>query len=498
MSRNVLQKVVRLCAVCLVLVLALSMAVSADMTLELTYTYNSYSQAVPVPDLFQPIRFVGGEDVGCETFSKPGEMHMTADGYLYVCDTNNNRIVVLDANKDLKLVSVMEEFYDTELQEATYLFEPAGVFVDDDGAIYISDTLNNRIIRCDAQGNIDRTYYTPEIHQFNDEVPFEPTRLLVDQQDNVYALCRGIYHGMVLFNADGEYETFYGAESVYASAEVRMAQWWKSIMSEEAEEGTAQYVPTEMKCIDIDDDGYIYSIAQSHSTLGTKNEMDSIRKLNAKGMDILVNKMPKLSAAAFKGAAVRLNMTDLTVDDDGYITIVETTTGKLLHFDKEMNLLGMSGSIGYDLGQFQVPSAVEQYGDRIYVMDQSTNKITVMELSEFGESVHKAVSAYHEGYYDQTVEPWNEVISLSANYEFAYTCLGNAYLNKGDYKQALTCFELGRDSTGYNEAYKQLRQIAIREVLIYVIVAILVLVVALAIIRKIVKAIKIKKSKVRR
>lgn len=495
MSRKFFQRAVRLCAVCLVLVLALSMAVSADMTLELTYIYNSYGQAVPVPDLFEPVRFVGGEDVGCETFNKPGEMYMTGDGYLYVCDTNNNRVVVLDANKDLKLVRVMEKFYDMELQETTYLFEPAGVFVDDDGSIYISDTLNNRIIRCDADGNISRTYTTPEINQFNDEVPFEPTRVLVDQQDNVYALCRGIYHGMVLFNSAGVYETFYGAESVYASAEVRMAQWWKNIMSEEAEEGTAQYVPTEMKCIDIDDDGYIYSIAQSHSTLGTKNEMDSIRKLNAKGADILINKMPKLSMEAFKGAAVRLNMTDITVDNDGYITIVETTTGKLLHFDKEMNLLGMSGCIGYDLGQFQVPSAVEQYGDRIYVLDQSTNKITVLELSEFGQAVHVAVSAYHEGYYDQTVEPWNEVIGLSANYEFAYTCLGNAYLNKGDYKQALTCFELGRDSTGYNEAYKQLRQIAIREVLIYVIVAILVLIVVLVVVRKIVKTVKNKKKK---
>jgi len=506
MSRNVCKSMLRIAAVCLVLALSMGMAVSADMTTELTYTYNSYGQAVPIPDLFKGVTFVGGEDLGTYedhygdqvpvgSFSKPGEMYMTDDGLLYVCDTDNSRIVVLDANQDLKLVRVMESFYDKELEEETSLFEPSGVFVTAAGEIYIADTQNNRIIRCDKDGNIDRTYLTPEISQFNEDLLFEPTRILVDDQGNLYALCTGIYHGIVLFNNQGEYETFYGAESVYASAEVRMAQFWKNLMSDEAEEGTAQYVPTEMKCMDIDDDGYIYTIAQSHSTLGTKNEMDSIRKLNAKGADILINKMPILSQTAFKGAAVRLNMTDITVDDDGYITIVETTTGKLLHFDKEMNLLGMSGCIGYDLGQFQVPSAIEQYGDKIYVLDQSTYKITVLELTEFGDAVHTAVSAYHEGYYDQTVEPWNEVISRSANYEFAYTCLGNAYLNKGDYNKALECFELGRDSTGYNEAYKQLRQIAIREVLIYVVAGVLALVVILFVTKRVARTIKAKKAK---
>lgn len=506
MSKKVWQKGVRFGAVCAVLMLCLSMAVSADMTTELTYTFNSYGQAVPVPDLFQPVCFVGGEDLGTYTdssgekvevgsFSKPGDMYIAPNGDLYVCDTNNNRIVVLD--KELKLVRVMADFYDPALDESSTLFEPAGVFVDADGAIYISDTGNNRIIRCNEKGEINRTYTTPDINQFNDTIFFEPTRVLVDPQGNLYALCRGIYHGMVLFNSEGEYVTFYGAESVYASAEVRLAQMWKNIMSDEAEEGTAQYVPTEMKCIDIDEDGYIYTIAQSHSTLGTKNEMDSIRKLNAKGADILINKMPTLSLSAFKVAAVRLNMTDITVDGDGYMTIVETTTGKILHFDKEMNLLGMSGCIGYDLGQFQVPSAIEQYGNRIFVLDQSTNLITVMELSEFGQAVHGAVSAYHEGYYDQTVEPWTEVINLSANYEFAYTCLGNAYLNRATeegYQEALKCFELGRDSIGYNEAYKQLRQIAIREVLIYAVAGVAALAVVLLIVSKVVAFTKKRKT----
>lgn len=485
MSRNAIKKGLRYAALGCALLLCLTGSVAADPLDEMTYTFNSYGQAVPVPDLFTPVRFVGGENMECGSLSKPGEMHMAADGLLYICDTNNNRIVVLD--KDLNFVRILEEFYDAELEETSYLFEPSGIFVDEDGMLYIADTLSNRIIRCDAEGNINRTYLTPEIGQFNDDVPFEPTRLLVDPQGNLYALCRSIYHGIVMFNAEGKFETFYGAESVYASTEVRLQQFWKSILSDEAEAGTAQYVPTEMKCMDIDDEGYIYTIAQAHSTLGTKNQMDSIRKLNAKGQDILVKKMPKLSYAAFQGAAVRLNMTDITVDENGYMTVIDGSQGKLLHFDREMNLLGMTGCKGYDLGQYQNPIAIEQWGDRVYVLDQTTNVITLLELTEFGETVHTAVSAYQEGYYEQTVGPWNEVISLSANYEFAYTCLGNAYLNNGEYAKALDCYELGRDSVGYNEAYKQIRKDAIRTVLIYVVVAVVVLIVLAIVTVKLVK-----------
>ncbi|MBQ8683532.1 MAG: hypothetical protein IJ518_03330 [Clostridia bacterium] len=485
MSKKMLVKWLRLTAVCLVLTMCLSVAVSAGVLEELTYTYNSYADAVPVPDLFRAVKFVGGESMECGSFSKPAEMYMHTDGNLYICDTDNNRIVVLD--RDLNFVRILEEFYYPETDETIYLYEPSGIYVDDQERLYISNTQDCSILRCDQEGVIDRMYFTPEISQFNDEVYFEPTRLLVDQQDNLYVLCRNIYQGIVMFNADGEFETFYGAESVFASAEVRMQQLWKNILSDEAKEGTAQYVPTEMKCIDIDSEGYIYTIAQAHSTLGTKNQMDSIRKLNAKGADILVKKMPKLSFTAFQGAAVHLNMTDVVVDEDGYITIIDAAKGKLLHFDREMNLLGMSGCIGYDLGQYQVPSAIEQNGDRVYVLDQSTNMITMLELTEFGQAVHTAVSAYQEGYYDQTVGPWNEVISLSANYEFAYTCLGNAYLNSGEYQKALECYELGRDSEGYNEAYKQIRKDAIRNVLIYVVVAVVAVAVVAIVLVKIVK-----------
>ena len=517
MSRNRICSGLRCLAVCLALVLCLTATVSADPLDEMTYTYNSYAKSVPVPDLFEPVKFVAGANLvsadgeECGSFKSPTEMFMHTDGTLYVCDTDNNRIVVLD--KDLNFIRAIEDLeYDEEYVKSfdetpekqelkqylydTYgidigythtLFSPSGIFVDAAGRLYISLPFDPCIVRCNTEGEIDRVYVTPQISQFSEDVPFYPTRLLVDQQENLYVFCRDIYQGIVMFNGEGEFETFYGAESVYASAEVRMQQIWKSILSDEAEEGTAQYVPTEMKCMDIDSDGYIYTIAQSHSTLGTKNQMDSIRKLNAKGQDILVTKMPKLSYTAFQGAAVRLNMTDIAVDEDGYLTIIDASTGKLLHFDKEMNLLGMAGCKGYDLGQYQDPIAVEQYGNRVYVLDKGTNTITMQKLTEFGEAVHTAVSAYHEGYYDQTVGPWNEVISRSANYEFAYTCLGNAYLNRGDYESALECYELGRDSNGYNEAYKQIRKDAIRNVLIYVVVAVIALVVVIVVVVKLVK-----------
>lgn len=482
--RNFQRKFLKSVAVIAASFACLSVQTLAAVTEPFTYTYSSYQEAVPIPDFYLGKTRLSGEVIGCGSFQNPRDLFVDDNGYLYICDTGNDRIVILD--DQYTLVSVIEELVYEETGETTTLSRPNGLFVDGD-RIIVADTESERILYCDRDGKILREVLRPEHSQFSGDTLFLPTKVLVDRQGNLYAQCEGFYQGLVMFDENGEFLSFFGSESVFASVEVQLQYFWQQLMSQEQKDQTSRYVPTEIMAMTIDRNGYIYTIAQQHSTLGVKNEMDNIRKLNTKGKDILVNKMPEAAYTAFKSAATSLNMVDIAVDEQGFITIIDSSAGKVMYFDKEMNLLAMFGSIGYDLNEYQLPMAVDCFGSSLYILDQTTNTVTVLQRTEFGETVCNAVSAYHDGNFADTIGPWNDVISQSANYEFAYSYLGNAYLSQGEYEKARDCFALGRDSRGYNEAYKHLRTEGVRDILLYVVPVAAVVIVALIIVRVVIK-----------
>ena len=472
----------KVCIILIVLAVAFCFSVTASAAEPSAYIYNSFQGTAPIPDFYLAETFLRGEDLACGSFDRPCDLFVDKDGCIYVCDNGNDRIVVLD--KSGQLLKVLETFYDPQTEEETTLYRPNGVFVDEEKNIYIADTESERVLYCDGNGVVLQQFTKPDIQQFSEDTQFLPTKVVADAQKNVYVQCEGIYQGLLLFGSDGQFITFYGSETVFASTEVQLSYIWKQLMNQEQREETSRYVPTEIKSIDIDKNGYIYTTAQQHSTLGAKNKMDNIRKLNAKGSNVLLNKMPEAAYLAFSNAAVQFNMIDIAVDDDGFVTIIDNALGKIMYFDKEMNLLALFGSVGHTLGEYQIPSAVDVYGDKMFILDQATNMITVLNRTEFGQSVCDAVLTYHRGYYDQTIEPWEDIVAHSANYEFAYNYLGNAYLSQGEYQKALNCFELGRDSVGYNEAYKQLRKDDMRNALTYAVpVLAVVLIVALIVVK---------------
>ena len=62
-----------------------------------SYTYNSRGEAIPAPAAYTAMGTVSGESAGTAAFSSPADLFADTDnGRLYVADTGNNRIVVLD------------------------------------------------------------------------------------------------------------------------------------------------------------------------------------------------------------------------------------------------------------------------------------------------------------------------------------------------------------------------------------------------------------------
>jgi streptogramin lyase len=78
----------------------------------------------------------GSHGSGPEQYIRPHDVHVDAKGRVFVVDSGNHRIKVLD--RDLKIVKVLDQ--------KTYNFnEPKYMKVDDRGWLYIADEYNSQL-----------------------------------------------------------------------------------------------------------------------------------------------------------------------------------------------------------------------------------------------------------------------------------------------------------------------------------------------------------------
>ncbi len=102
------------------------MAVRAAEAPYQTYTIDKWGNATPAPDGYLPTRSIGGAQLGLGDFKDASDMFYCAEyGELYIVDSGNQRIVVLD--KNLQAVKCWESL---TLQDGSdYSFvNPQGIY----------------------------------------------------------------------------------------------------------------------------------------------------------------------------------------------------------------------------------------------------------------------------------------------------------------------------------------------------------------------------------
>ena len=137
---------------------------------------------------------------------------------------------------------------------------------------------------------------------------------------------------------------------------------------------------------------------------------------------------------------------------------------------------------GVGQGLFQSPSALEIKDNKVYVLDDRNNDLTVFKASEFGEKVLLANRLYIDGSYEESLEPWQDVIKMNSNYDLAYKGIGKALFKMGRYKEAMKNFKLAYAYRDYSKAMGEYRTQIMREhfplivaVIVLVIIAVRVL-----------------------
>ncbi len=106
--------------------------------------------------------YFNGTDAGSGLFNRPKDMAFGPDGKLYIADTDNDRIVVL--NEFYKAEYSFTVFTD-DRGVADSLSKPNGIFVTKDGDIYIADTGNTRVVAFDKDWNYKLTIIIPMFYE---------------------------------------------------------------------------------------------------------------------------------------------------------------------------------------------------------------------------------------------------------------------------------------------------------------------------------------------
>ena len=464
------------------IVLLLGAALSASAATYESYTYNSRSEAVKSPAAYEPTNQLSGGSIGVGDFSTPADIYRAYDGKIYICDSGNNRIVIL--NGDYSLNRVIDEFKDGHF---TGKFEnPSGIFADKNtGILYIADTDNARVIGLDGELNMVKRFDRPEKSDlFAENVVFAPVKVAVDNGGRVFIVSRDVYEGLMQYDSNGNFLGFVGANEVSISP---IDYFWKKISTKAQASKLQLTLPTEFSNLEIDEDGFIYTTT---SIINTKNTSILVRRQNPSGDDVL-HRSTTLTIAGDADYAETgdeyttgaSNFVDVTVNGNGMYSLLDSKRGRIFTYDFDGNLLyifGGSKNNGNDLGCFYTPTAMVKNGDDFAVLDISNGMITVFKATEYGKLINSAVADNYSGKYTSAAEKWKEILKRNANFEQAYVGIGIAELRSGSYKAAMNNFKLGNDRSYYSKAFKLYRQQWLEKNFIWVAAAVVAALTALS------------------
>ncbi len=493
-----MKKIISIIMVAIVLVTMVAVPASAQVAYY-GYSYNAWKKSVPAPTGYMPDNYYSGASLGIGDFSKPQDFFIGPDDVMYVTDTGNNRIVMLDA--DMNYLGAIDSM--TYNGETITFDKPEGMFVHKNGTIYVADTGNKRVIVANPDLTVRSFIVKPvdnEIYEQTDELL--PIRVFADDAGIVYILSRSNNKGILTFDEKGNFLSYYGTAKVQVTAEVVARAFWERFWSDEMADQATSNTPVEYKSIHISNDGFIYATQY----VSTYNNINQLKKLNPKGVNIAKQRRRYYadvgnSNLVLGDSEVRIvggtrtgnNFTDtVTNEDSTMIFLLDTAQQKIFAYDGDFNFLyvfGASGKTnGQQLGTFLSATAVEVRGTTVYVLDSEDGSITTFKQTTFGELVEEGIQLYNLGEYEAAIEPWTEVLKLDSNYDVAYISLSRAAYEAGDFEKALEYAKLAYDRNSYENAYIEVRTAFLKEnfgILFAIVAVIVVMLIALPGLKKI-------------
>jgi len=182
--------------------------ISADSYQNYVYDHNGQAQAehqAVIPD-----SVITGITLGTGSFKNPQDIFVSKDGRIFIADTGNNRILVV--NEKFELLKTITGFINTDENNKQDSFkEPTGIFVTNDNNLYIADSQNARIVVLDNSDKLVKIFGKPRTPLIDETFLYVPLKIAVDSAKRLNIVAKSEEKGIIRLEDDGSFIGFVGA-----------------------------------------------------------------------------------------------------------------------------------------------------------------------------------------------------------------------------------------------------------------------------------------------
>ena len=485
-----------------------------------TFTYSIDGEPLLSPAAYTPdVSTYDAAAMGLHTLygandqrSKLGEVAdivTDSKGNFYIVDYNasakgddakaNGRIIILDKD-DYKVIDVIDHYYDQNGDKQTFS-SPSGVYVtnpkkmvDGEERIYICDTANKRIVVLDSNHDHIQTITVPKDNTEDPtalltENEFAPTAIAVDIYGRIFVASAASKSGIIVMSSKGDFTGYIGAQKVAINP---IDLIWQKFQSVEQIESGYRELPSPYNNVTVDDLGFVYatirfedkeSLSKQLAGIKTKEASYSpIKKLNSVGKEIL-----KRNGFFDPGGEVDIldavevsEIIDVALGPENTWSILDRSRSRIFTYDSNGNLLFAFGDKGEQLGNGENYTAMtyqclydEELGRNVYnlvLLDKTANpKLVVFQPTEYCDMIMNALRNENNHQYSQSIEYWQDVLTLNNNFDLAYIGIGKALFNIASnttdeatrrdlYNQAMEMLKSAYETEYYSTAFASLRK----------------------------------------
>jgi len=357
-------------------------------------------------------------------------------------------------------------------------FKAQGMYVSKEGKIYLADTENFRVLVLNEKGYLEHLILKPTDPDkgIPTDLEFKPTRLVMDSKGYLFVVSSGCYYGMLVYDENEEFLGFHGSYKVETGVLDTIKSWITDLfMTNEKSDQQQKKLPQEIIDISIDAQGLLYTLSGGSAGQVKRLGLNGNQTLNHKfGFQTqsgdLINFSEIPAEYWHKHDQYKVGFAAITVDSQGFSYVVDKLRSRIFMYDEECRVISVfsTGFVqGNQVGTFITPEAITCSDDRLYVVDFVNGSVTVFELTEYGRLFKEANVLTIDGEYEKALPLWNEVLKLDANNQRAYEGVGKAMLNMANaektagnieqaniyFDEAMKYAELGNDQQTYSQAF---------------------------------------------
>ena len=450
------KKLAILLAICLLFACG-SMVVSASENTTYTYAISVKGDWIRTQDAYMP----GNVYLRQAGLKEPSDVFIVGKT-MYIADTGNARILIYDMEKETT----------RELGKGA-LTQPRGLYVTDDGSIYVADGTGEAVVVFDAQGNVKQRIGRPGSYLFSELTDYKPRNVVVTGEGNIFVCSEGTYEGLLQFDSKGEFQGYFAANRKYLSFLETIEDM---LLSDNLKQDLLMRRPRAIENLDINDRDLVYTVTQTdevtYAWAAAANKQENcLKQFNLAGANIL-------SRDTFM--TDEWNFIDVAAGQYGNAFAL-TYTGLIYEYDSEGNLIfsfGGSSPSAERSGIFTYSAAIDTDSDGfVYVLDREKGYVQVFYPTDYAVATHRAIHDLENGNYESSEQTWSEVLKLNGSARIAHMGYGKTLFHQQRFEEALEEFRIARSRSYYSDTFWELRDQWLSKNVVYFLVVIFALVI---------------------